>query len=416
MQAIKCPEIKPHARLARTATQMAILKVIREHGPLTRAEIARILSLNPATVTRNVSELIQKNVVLDGVDPKQRASTSSRKGRPGRLLNFNYKAALVIALDVGGTKMLGAVVDLKGNILRLRRRASSEGLKGLFSLVDELLTISRSNGEEIKVISVGIPGVVRSSEGVVLWAPSLQWRDLPLKQMLEEKTGIATFVENDVNLHALGEYYFGAGKGSRNLVCIFVGTGIGAGIIIDGELYKGANEAAGEIGYIIPDRRFLARRYDDFGCLEYLAAGIGIVRIAQQAVREGKGMAIMELAGGKLENVRVEHVFAAAQAGDAFAQELVTEVAQYLAVAVANVAAIINPEIIVLGGGVMKSGSVLVGLIERMVEGTVPFTPKLAISKLGEEAGLLGAVLLASRVIDGLLVEDKTQMKGAALK
>jgi len=377
----------------RRLNRAAILQLLCDRGPLSRAEIAKILHLNPATVTRIVNELIEENWILDRGHKDHGAA---KGGRRPRLLEFNHKAALIIGLDVGGTKIVGALVDLEGNILYRQVSRSwpgHDGLENLVNLVRMLVGVPRSPKQKIKAIGIGVPGIVRNKEGVVVWAPSLGWRELPLKRILEEKVGIPTFVENDVNLHTLGEHWRGAGQGVQNLVCIFIGTGIGAGIIIGGELYRGANEAAGEVGYILPNEKYLGKRYDEFGCLEYLAAGIGIAQRARAAVREGKGEAILKLAGGNPEEVNAEHVFMAARNGDPFAQEIVTDVVKYLAIAVANVSCILNPEMIILGGGVVNSSDLLLEPIKKLVQGTVPVMPKIVLSKLGAEAGVVGAAV-----------------------
>jgi len=394
----------------RRLNRVAILQLLCDRGPLSRVEIAKILQLNPSTVTRIVHELIEENWVLERGN---KGEGSAKGGRRPSLLEFNYRAALIIGLDLGGTKVAGAIVDLEGNILYRQSFSSClgrDGLESLVNLVQMLATVPCSPGQEIKAIGIGVPGIVRSKEGVVVWAPSLGWRELPLKRILEERVGIPTFVENDVNLRTLGEHWRGAGQGTHNLVCIFIGTGIGAGIIIGGELYRGANEAAGEVGYILPDEKYLGKQYDEFGCLEHLAAGFGIAQRVRAAVQEGKGEAILKLTGGKLEEVSAEHVFTAARNGDLLAQQIVTDVLKYLAIAVANVASILNPEMIVLSGEVVKSGGdLLLERIKKLVQGAVPVMPKIVLSRLGDEAGVLGAAALALRSVEFLTLGDVTR-------
>ena len=273
----------------------------------------------------------------------------------------------------------------------------------MMALVEGLLHVPRLPGQKVRAIGIGAPGVPRSQEGVVVWAPSLGWREMPLKKIVEERFGIPTFVENDVNLHALGEHWRGAGRGVRDLVCIFIGTGIGAGIIINDELYRGADEAAGEVGYIIPHEKYLGRSYGEFGCLESLAAGPGIVRSARQAIQQGIPTAILDLAAGDEGAITAELVFAAARQGDAVAQKIVDETVRYLSIAVANVASIINPRRIVLGGGIAKSDDLILEPIKRLIQGVVPAMPEIVPSQLGSDAGVLGAVSLALRSTEDLI-------------
>ena len=391
-----------NSKLVKKLNQAAILRILRERGPLSRTEIAGLIHLNPSTVSRIVSELLAEHLVFE----ERKGQSSAKGGRQPIFLQFNYKASLIVGLDLGGTSMVGALADLEGNILHresVPSRYGQEGLEALMALVEGLLHVPRLPGQKVRAIGIGAPGVPRSQEGVVVWAPSLGWREMPLKKIVEERFGIPTFVENDVNLHALGEHWRGAGRGVRDLVCIFIGTGIGAGIIINDELYRGADEAAGEVGYIIPHEKYLGRSYGEFGCLESLAAGPGIVRSARQAIQQGIPTAILDLAAGDEGAITAELVFAAARQGDAVAQKIVDETVRYLSIAVANVASIINPRRIVLGGGIAKSDDLILEPIKRLIQGVVPAMPEIVPSQLGSDAGVLGAVSLALRSTEDLI-------------
>jgi predicted NBD/HSP70 family sugar kinase len=178
------------------------------------------------------------------------------------------------------------------------------------------------------------------------------------------------------------------------LVCISIGTGIGAGIVIGGKLYRGHHEAAGEVGYLVPDRSYLGRRYEQFGCIETLTAGPGIVRRALAAMERGGDTMLRELAGGDLNKLTAEMVFEAARRGDNLARQVVDETVDYLSIIVANVAAILNPELIVLGGGIARSADLLIEPIRQRVEGVVPVMPLIKASELGENAAVMGAIAL----------------------
>ena len=244
---------------------------------------------------------------------------------------------------------------------------------------------------------MGVPSIVPNDDGIVVWAPALGWRDEPLKRLIQERLQIPTFIENDVNLAALGESQFGVGRGVQNLVCIFVGTGIGGGLILNGELYRGQEGAAGEVGYMVPEPDLLAHCYDDsFGCLESLAGGPGVVRRVKRAVGRGVQTSL-SVNGGGLDTLTAKQVFQAARDGDALAQEIVTETVDYLAEAVANVACTLNPEMIVLGGGLTRSGDLLLEPIKDRVGRVVPFLPRIVLTELGDDAVLYGAIALAIR-------------------
>jgi glucokinase-like ROK family protein len=294
--------------------------------------------------------------------------------------------------------MVGGLADLRGEIVGRRSMPSrpasggdgQKSLKRLIGLIQELMSAC-PDATRIWGIGIGAPGVTLSQEGVVTWAPALGWRDLPLKSRVEETLGLPTFVENDVNLAALGEHRCGAGQGVKDLVVIFIGTGIGAGILMGGQLCRGADHAAGEVGYMVVDTDSLGQRYEGFGCLETLASGTGIAARARKRVEAGEETTLLTLADGDPENVTAEVVFNAARHGDAVAQDVVDETIRYLSLAVANVACLLNPEMIVIGGGVARSADMLLGGIRRQVDGVVPAMLRLAASTLGKDAVLQGA-------------------------
>lgn len=375
---------------------------------MSRAKIARVLHLSPATVTRIVSELIEENLVLEiGTD-------NSTGGRRPTLLEFNYAANAIIGIDMGGTQIVGVLADLGGNIIQKASLPSFSGkgqkdsLEQLTKVIEQLLSNPRLEDQELRGIGIGAPSITLHQEGIVVWAPSLGWRNLPLKKILEDRFQVPVFVENDVNLAALGESWYGTGKGIHNLVCISIGTGIGAGIIIGGKLYRGYSEAAGEVGYLVPDSSYLGKRYEHFGCIETLSAGPGIVRRALAAMEEGRETILRELVGGDLKALTAEKVFEAARRGDPLAQEVVDETIDYLSIIVASVAAILNPELIVLGGGIARSADLLIEPIRQRVEGVVPMMPPIKASELGENAAVMGAIAMVLHSTDDVYLDSRS--------
>ena len=290
---------------------------------MARSKIARQLGLSLPTVMRIVDELTEEGFVETLDDPE------STGGRPRPLLSFNGKAYAAIGVDLGGTKMYGTVADLEGNVLHetyvpWTDTGPEDSLEALCRLIGELLDVPRPLGQQMRGIGVGAPGVTLAREGIVTWAPSLGWRDLRLKQILTERFDAPVHVDNDVNLCALGELGFGAGRGVENLVCIAVGTGIGAGIIIGGSLYRGHSYSAGEVGYLLPGIEFLRQRYGQFGALESLASGTGIAERGSQHLRQP---------GAPLppEGLSAQAVFESARAGEPWARLVVDETVDYLA-------------------------------------------------------------------------------------
>jgi glucokinase-like ROK family protein len=344
------------------------------------------------TVMRIVDDLMEEDLVRDCDSYGE-----STGGRPPSLVEFNDKAYAAVGIDLGGTKMFGTVADLSGAIqheLYIAHQEDdgpSEHLERLCETIGTLLDASRPPGQRIRGIGIGAPGVTLTPEGIITWAPSLGWRDLPLQDILRDRFGMPVFVENDVNLAALGELGFGAGRGVQNLVCIAVGTGIGAGIIIGGALYRGHNQAAGEVCYMVPGIKFLGRRYDQFGALESLASASGVVERAHQLVMQ-EGLSIPP------EELNAENIFAAARNGAPWAQQVVSETVDYLSLAIANISATLDPEVIILGGGVARSADLLIEPILQRIEGVVPFVPRLVASPLERRAVVMGAIMLVLNV------------------
>jgi glucokinase len=293
-------------------------------------------------------------------------------------------------VDMGGTKIYGALSNLGGKLideLHFTRHGTQgdESYTTLTTLIDELLASPKLEGRDVRGIGVGVPGITLHKEGIVKWAYALNWKNYPLKARLTERYHKPITVDNDVNLAALGELWFGAGQNCQNLILITVGTGIGAGIIIDGALFRGAHEASGEIGSMLPSPEFLGKNYLDFGALETVASGTGIAERARIALRARRSPQ-------ELEALVAEDVFDAARQGQKWAWNVINDTVDYLAVSIANLAVAFDPDLIILGGGVARSGDLLVGPILQRIEGVIPIPPKLVVSSLGLRAGVMGAI------------------------
>lgn len=383
------------ATLLRKVNESAILEMIREQGPISRSDLARRLHLSPPTVTRIVNTLITEGVVLES-----QAGDSSGGRRP-MLLEFNHRSSLIIGIYVG-QNMVGALADLDGEILERRSVPSApgeEGIERLIELIGDLHDASEQIDIPVRGVGVGAPSITHN--GIVKLAPSLGWRDLPLKQRLEERVGLPVFVENEVNLIALGENWCGAGKGIQTLICISLGSGIGAGIILNGQLYRGSHSAAGEVGYLIPNERYLGRTYDTFGCLESLAGSNGIVQSAVSRLSAGESSMLTEQLDGDISTLTAEMVLSAARDRDPLAGAVVGETVNYLSIAVANLACILDPQRIVISGDLANYGDLFIEPILTNIRGVLPEVPDIVVSNLKMDAPVLGAVAIALRQTSG---------------
>ncbi len=398
-QRINAPEDVKSYNLA------AILQLIREGAVLYRTDIATKLDLSPSTVSRLVDELIELNLVSES---DELGPSTDRGGRRPVALQFNAQAGYLIGVDLGGTNMVGGVAYLDGTVIERRKQRSrlhgvgerngDESLERLAALIQELRALC-PEPEKIWGVGIGVPSITLKDAGIVVWAPAFGWCDLPLRELLEAELDLPVFVENDVNLAALGEYKFGVGRSTQNLVVIFVGTGIGAGIILNGRLYRGATQASGELGYMAVGLDSLGKHYDQFGCLESAASGLGIARRAQEGIKAGADTDILDRVDGDVKAVTAAHVFTAARAGDPLATEVVEETVRYYALAIANVACILDPEMIILGGGVTRSADMLLDGIKELIAGVVPRVPRIVASSLGKDAILQGAFAMVLQEI-----------------
>ncbi len=368
-----------------TATEMrginrsAILEIIRRESPVARTTIARDLGISLPTVMRIVDQLIEEGFV----QPHGETEWSGGRRRP--LLEFNSHGNVVLGVDMGGSKIYGALSEIGGGIIaesEIERNGADgeECYRLLVQLIDELLDCPALKGRRVRGIGVGAPGITHHREGIVKWAYALNWKDFPLKARLHKKYRLPITVDNDVNLAALGELWFGAGQDVQNMVLIAIGAGIGAGIIIDGTLYRGSHEASGEIGHMIPGNEYLGKSYVDFGVLESLASATGMVKRIPKHVNAAN-------------DPSVEAIFEAAGQGQAWARNLLDGVTDSLAIAIANLTVLLDPELVVLGGALTPYAGTLAAAISEKMQRTIPSTPRLEVSNLGLRATVMGAIV-----------------------
>lgn len=385
------PSVRDPAYLHRLNRGL-VLDYLRQKGPAGRAGLARELGMSLPTVVRIIEEFEAERLV------RGKGAGPSTGGRPSPLFVFSPEAHCVVSVDVGGSKMHGVMTDLAGEVLNDICFAS-EGVEGraaadrLFDLIAGLIAAPGRADRKILGIGVGVPSVVTHPEGGIVWAPSLSWRDLPLKDLLLQRFRLPVVVENDVNLAALGELYNGAGRGARNLILIAAGTGLGAGIVIDGALYRGSHQAAGEVGCMLPGTQFLKRRYDRFGALESLASAAGMASQARRSLRR-RGLPIPE-------DLDAHQVCEAARAGEAWARDLLAETADYLSLTLINLAMILDPEVIVFTGGLSLSADLFLPILTEKLNAMTTFPPRLTLGALGGLACAMGAVSLVLDVASG---------------
>jgi glucokinase len=305
-----------------------------------------------------------------------------------------------IGLDVGGTKISGGVIDALGVVLAQGRR-DTPALDPA-AIIQEAANLTRELSAQHKIDAVGVAcaAFIDRSGSTVYFSPNLAWRDEPLKQRLESALGLPVTIENDANAAAWGEFRFGAAVGARNTVMVTVGTGIGGGIVVDGVLMHGAFGVAAELGHMRVVPGGIRCGCGNRGCWEMYASGTALVREAQELVVSGSPLG--ELCAGDPAALRGPDVTRAAVEGDPAAVELLADLGVWIGEGLASVAAILDPELIVLGGGVSEAGPLLIdpalAAYRRHLTGRGHRPEaRFALASLGNDAGMIGAAALAAQ-------------------
>jgi glucokinase len=309
---------------------------------------------------------------------------------------------LTIGVDIGGTKVAAGVVDEGGTILARTRRPTPSSSPAdvedvVAACVDEL------RGEhEVGAVGIGAAGFIDADRARVLMAPNLIWRDEPLRDAVAKRTGLPVVVENDANAAAWAEHRFGAGKGEADLVVVTVGTGIGGGIVLGGQLFRGRYGIAAEFGHQQVEAGGRRCGCGQSGCWEQYCSGRALLREAREIadVRRDYGKRLLELGGGRIEGIEAPEVTQAAREGDAAAIECFEEIGCWLGQGLADLAAVLDPGAFVVGGGVADAGELLLGPARRTFAARLTGTgwrpqAEIRLALLGNDAGLVGAGDLA---------------------
>ncbi|MDD5449099.1 MAG: ROK family protein [Candidatus Omnitrophica bacterium] len=311
----------------------------------------------------------------------------------------------VIAADLGGTNIKIALVKDENRIVK-KSNLSTRAYKGKTSLISALsnacLEIMKEAGlrkQDILGIGIGAPGLIDSKRGIIHQLVNIKgFKEVPLKDLVEKTTGMSVFIDNDVNVMTLGELHHGAGRGAKNMVCITLGTGVGGGIVIDGRLYRGSTLSAGEIGHMPLNEKGPNCNCGGFGCMEKYVGNKYIVEVAIRKIKEGKKTAVTGLVNGDLKKITPEIISMAEKKGDRLAASVWEEIGGHLGVTVAGVINLLNPERIIVGGGIADAGKILFEAIRKTVKQRAMRLPadcaKIVKAKLGQDAGLIGAAVL----------------------
>jgi len=365
--------------LLRSLNARTVLELIEAAGPISRAEIARRSGLSKPTVSLALNRLVESDIV------REVGRSSGGRGPAAVLYQIDPSAGYVVGLDVGRRWLRVAVADLSGSMVaRKERRSTTRSAHALLGRLDELvgdvLAEAGLSSAQVDRWVLGTPGVVRVGGRSLVLAPNLPgWGKPEVLSRLHERFGHVE-VENDVNLATLAEQRFGHGRDVDDFLVMSIGTGVGMGLVLNGQLYRGANGAAGEIGYL-PLGPGPLRRGSHEGRLEAETGSDAVVRHAHELGMTGR--------------LTAATVFEAARAGDPVAQRVVDGEAERIGLALASVVAVVDPALVVLGGGIGQSADLLLKKVRAQLNALSPMQPRCVVSALGEDAVLLGALATA---------------------
>ena len=312
-----------------------------------------------------------------------------------------------IGVDIGGTNVKIALIDSNGaiaysNSVPTRAEMGYEyTIQNIITTIKDSLKESKNDISDIGGIGFGLPGQIDSQNGIVRLLPNIPgWVEVPLAKIISQEFNVPVKLDNDVRVATLGELNFGAGKGCQNLICLTVGTGVGSGIVLNGQLVRGASMTAGEIGHVIVENNHgEICGCGATGCLEAYASGPSVVKLAKDYIAGGKSTKYKEIAAGN--EITPYIVYEAAKQGDAVAKRIFTIVGEYLGVALVSVVNLLNPEKIIVGGGVGQAGDLILDPIREAIKKRCIPTSAAAVqvvsAQLGESAGVVGASILVNQ-------------------
>lgn len=313
-----------------------------------------------------------------------------------------------LGVDLGGMSIKAGLVNEAYEIVATktiptgRERASEEVLKDMAMLCKDVLTEANLTEADIHSIGIGSPGIASPEEGIILSSSNLNFDHVNVREEIQKYLNCDVYVENDANCAALGEAIAGAAKGEKNVVVVTLGTGVGGGIINDGKIYRGAFCGAGEVGHQVIIRDGITCGCGRKGCWEQYASATALIRQAQEVTKEHINSKILSFAGGNIENISAKNVFDAAQAGDYIAAEVLKKYFEYVAMGITNLINILEPSMIVIGGGMSAQGDYLVKPIKEFVQaemyGGLSLKTKIKAAELGNPAGIIGAALLGTTI------------------
>jgi glucokinase-like ROK family protein len=354
--------------LVREINLSVIMNHLRKNAPISRAALAETTGLNKTTVSSLVNILVERHIV------QEVGLASKNTGRPAILLNLNPTAGFIVSCEIGVDFILVICTNFAPEII-WRHEERIDPAIGQRAILDRALTIlhqaikegSPSRGA-LWGAAVGVPGLVDQGTGELLFAPNLGWKNLPIRAILQESIDVPLFIDNEANLAALGEHYFGAAQGYEEVLYISAGVGLGGGIVHGGRVFSGVTGVGAEFGHMTMDPDGEICKCGNQGCWETQVSQQALFRHVWRLIEQGKESRLSEMTGGKRASLTVPVIVDAARAGDAVALDALEIIGHHLGIGIASLVNALNPELVVFGGILSLAGEFLMPVIEQEVE------------------------------------------------
>jgi len=361
--------VKIDKQVISTFNKAKIIDIIRKKGPINKAEIARLSELSLPTIMKIVDGLIGQGVV------RCMGKAHSTGGKRPELVQFASDFQHIVGVDIGRSSIKVIVMDLSAKIIasNINKTTITDPsllVDSISTTIIELIKTSGIDEDKLLGIGVGVAGIIDAKNGRVIFSPDFDWVDIDFAEMFNRKLDFPIRYENVTRAVAMSEYWYGAGshKDLGDYICLALSYGIGAAIVINGELYRGNSEASGEFGHINLKKDGPLCDCGNYGCLEALSSGNAIRKSAQSLIKQGHGRHILKLAENELENVECKTVFDAAKENDEDAMKIVDDAIEYLGMGIANLINLFDPKTIFLSGGMVNAGEMLFEKLNREVK------------------------------------------------
>jgi glucokinase-like ROK family protein len=399
-------------QLIKELNRAIVINTILNYGPISRTRISEITDLGLSTVSNIVADLIKKELIYETGEEE------SSGGRRAILLEFNCNNRFVLGIKIGLDGIIIGLVNMKSKVLGQHfipspiKSSEKIVLEVLIKTIRDLINKNHIKAEKIVGCGIGVSGLVNQKEGILVFSKILGWKKIRFKEFLEKEFNFPIFVDKDVNVLTLAEKRFGVGKKINNFICITIGKGVGAGIVIKGDIYHGKYGGAGDFGHIIIDKDGPLCYCGKRGCLETFSSDQFIINKIKEALSNQRETIIKDFLKKKedLNSITVDTVLKAAQKGDVISKNIFQEVGENLAMGIVNLISLFDPELIVVGGEGVKASELIFPTMLKVIRDNFPFKKEIKIAPLqpGEEGWIIGAAeLVLSEVFKTPIFKSK---------